>query len=473
MSRSTPSLDQIKQGMDSLYSAIESLPTEIKANSLSGDHIDGGKYTNFQSTGIIDLAKNLILQVKDNGIHAKNLHVTNLVGDIRVPGSMEIEGELKFNYDHIKDEIYKETEEFLKSFTAKVDHTSIPLGGLTGNHIRGGTISGFSSTGIKDNATRLRLLVTDDGITVDNISSDKISVNHITSKDLNITANTVVNGLLRVNGEIFAEKVHVKEYTADTRLERTEPLQFHADEGSSIYNKGLLWVGDGATRQAVLLPNPDRFYFSENIDIKKEKDFSIGGVSVLSQDRLGDSVSASKLTKVGTLKNLKTQGSLCIDEYLYYNEYSNRLGFGVEEPNGTIGIASLDSDFIIDVEQRTSKVGNYSSTPLNIITDNVARIQISATGNRIVIGSSAETNTVFQGKLGVNVNSPDCDIVTAGPVKFEDKKFSVGIESPKNGVWNEGDIVWNQRPRPTSWIGWVCIRAGSPGEWKPFGQIGK
>ena len=476
MSRSNPSLDQIKQGMENLYSAIENLPSaaDIPENSLSGNQINGGTYTEFHSTGIIDLAKNLILQVKDDGVHVKNLHTKNIVGDVTFPGNVTINGSLLVDMSNVEESILAKVDHKLVNTIAKVDHTSIPLGGLSGNHIRGGKISGFESTGIKDNSTRhTKLLIADEGVSADVIKADRINVNKITSSSLDIASPVTVRGELRVDGEIHAEKVHVKEYTADTRLERTEPLQFHADEGSSIYNKGLLWVGEGPTRQLVLMPGPDRLYSSENIDIKKERVFSIGGIEVLSQDRLGDSVSTSKLTKVGTLKNLKTQGSLSIDQYIYYSEYSNRLGFGVEEPNGTIGIASLDNDFIIDVEDRTSKLGNYSSTPLNIITDNVPRIHISATGNRIVIGSSVETNTVVQGKLGINVNSPDCDIVTAGAVKFEGKKFSVGTEAPKNGVWNEGDIVWNQRPRPTSWIGWVCVRNGSPGEWKPFGQIGK
>ena len=47
-----------------------------------------------------------------------------------------------------------------------------------------------------------------------------------------------------------------------------------------------------------------------------------------------------------------------------------------------------------------------------------------------------------------------------------------GTEIPSSGVFRQGDIVWNENTVPSGYIGWVCIRAGSPGEWRPFGQIG-
>ena len=89
----------------------------------------------------------------------------------------------------------------------------------------------------------------------------------------------------------------------------------------------------------------------------------------------------------------------------------------------------------------------------------------------IKLGSNNDTKTSVVGKLGVNVNNPTHDIETAGAVKFQGKKFETGTEVPTSGLYNLGDIVWNQLPTPTGYVGWVCIREGSPGEWKAFGQI--
>jgi hypothetical protein len=46
-----------------------------------------------------------------------------------------------------------------------------------------------------------------------------------------------------------------------------------------------------------------------------------------------------------------------------------------------------------------------------------------------------------------------------------------GTSIPTNGTFSQGDIVYNTIAVPTGYIGWVCVRAGTPGEWKPFGQI--
>tara|TARA_B110000503_G_scaffold112343_1_gene168338 strand:+ start:1380 stop:2489 length:1110 start_codon:yes stop_codon:yes gene_type:complete len=327
---------------------------------------------------------------------------------------------------------------------------------LTGDQIMGGTISNFSSIGIKDAATKLVVLVNDKGLHVDNINVKTL------------LGDTQVGGSLFVTGDITARKLHVDELTADVRLERSTPLEFTGDE-KGVYGKGLLWRHTDNTKSFVFRANPDRIWSSESIDLNTDAAYMIGNTTVLRQTELGGSVRTSNLVKVGTLQNLKTSGDLQIDEYMYYESASQRLGLGTESPNGSLSIASLDSELIFDVDSK-SRIGNYTTSDLEIITDDTARITISATGN-ITLGTSVETKISVIGKLGVNVKNPDCDIVTAGPVKFQGKKQEVGHSIPSNGSYKLGDLVWNDTPRPTGYIGWVCVREGTPGEWKPFGQI--
>lgn len=42
---------------------------------------------------------------------------------------------------------------------------------------------------------------------------------------------------------------------------------------------------------------------------------------------------------------------------------------------------------------------------------------------------------------------------------------------PSVGTHSKGDIVYNSKPTAGGNLGWVCITAGSPGTWKPFGSI--
>ena len=327
---------------------------------------------------------------------------------------------------------------------------------LTGDQIMGGEISKFSSTGIKDESTKLVLLVNDKGV-----HTDKLNVK-------TLLGDTQVSGNLFVAGNITATKMHVDELTADVRLERSTPLEFTGDE-KGVYGKGLLWKHTDNTKSFVFRANPDRLWSSESLDLAPTASYMIGNSAVLRETELGGSVRTSNLVKVGTLQNLKTSGDLQIDEFIYYESASQRLGFGTESPNGSFSIASLDAEMVIDVNH-ISRIGNYTTSDLEIITDDTARIKIGATGN-ITLGTTTDTKVTVTGKLGLNVKNPDCDIVTAGPVKFQGKKQEVSNEIPTSGVYKVGDLVWNDTPRPTGYVGWVCVREGTPGEWKAFGQI--
>jgi hypothetical protein len=44
---------------------------------------------------------------------------------------------------------------------------------------------------------------------------------------------------------------------------------------------------------------------------------------------------------------------------------------------------------------------------------------------------------------------------------------------PTQGVWEVGDTLYNSVPGTSGVIGWVCITAGTPGTWEPFGIIGE
>ena len=329
---------------------------------------------------------------------------------------------------------------------------------LSGNKIHGGMITKFQSQGIRDESTQATVLVNDLGLHVDNLT-----VNEVLSP-------LAVKGDLTVAGKITAQKLHVHEVTADVRNERTSPLEFLPEGSSGIYGKGIQWKDHGPTKQFVYRANPDRIWTTESIDLNAGCSLYIDNVPVVSQNELGSTISKSSLTSVGTLNNLVTSNDLCIDHWIYYESASNRLGIGTEGPNGQLSVVSLESEFIVDCEGSTTKVGNWTTDTLDIVTDNTPRISITAYGD-ITIGSNDNNKTKIQGKLGINVNKPSEDIETSGPVKFQGKKFENGTEVPVSGSYNIGDIVWNQSPTPSGFVGWICMRAGTPGEWKAFGQI--
>lgn len=48
---------------------------------------------------------------------------------------------------------------------------------------------------------------------------------------------------------------------------------------------------------------------------------------------------------------------------------------------------------------------------------------------------------------------------------------TAGTSAPTIGIWDTGNIVWNENPASGGKIGWVCVAGGSPGVWKAFGTI--
>lgn len=328
---------------------------------------------------------------------------------------------------------------------------------ISGNKLNGGTYTNFRSVGIKDSATYPEqpvLIIENDKIVVPAIETSVIT------KPLN------VKGDLTVDGEIHAHKLHVDEVSADVRNERTSNLEFKGENGNPN-GKGLIWTGGEVTKQFTL--QPDRLFSSENIDVARDKDYKINNQTVINSTELGTGIIKSNLRKVGTLVNLATEGNLNIDNYVFFDSDSQRLGLGTQEPNGGLSLRNLEHEFIVDSEdEKTFKLGTWSTTELKIITDDKTRISIGATGN-----IELHNKVSISSKLGVGVKnfSSDADITSAGPIRFDGIKMESGATTPVDGSYTIGDIVWNTNPKPTSHIGWVCIRAGTPGEWKPFGQI--
>ena len=327
---------------------------------------------------------------------------------------------------------------------------------LSGDKINGGTITNFASLGIKDEARRLSLIVKDDGI-----HADAIYVKVIPNK-------LQINGNLNVKGEIFAEKLSVNEISADIRNERTSPLEFKG-ENQSAYGKGLVWTGGSYTKQFILQGNEDRLWSTEHIDLNQDKEYRINNVSVLSSTALGGSVTKSNLKSLGTLDSLRVAGSIEVDNFLKYDSKTQRFSLGADEANGMLALESLDHQFVIDpTANKKWKIGTYTTSDLQIITDDTTRITVEANGGVIL-----HSKTTVQGKVGIGVKNfaEDADLTVAGPIRFANKKFEVSDGEPTHGSYAVGDIVWNSNPQPTGYVGWVCVREGTPGIWKPFGQI--
>jgi hypothetical protein len=361
----------------------------------------------------------------------------------------------------------RKTLESLADAIESIQNTKQPLlvadRGLSGDKIHGGKITKFSSKGIFDQAGDTVLVVKDDGIHVDVVHAKQVA------GPLSVNGALSVGGDITVNGAVRAKKLHVEELTADVRNERTDPLSFVGKDNKTAYGKGLIWPGGDYTKQFMLMERPDRFFATESVELRAGKIYMINGQNILSQDALGTTVVKSNLKQVGLLSKLEVEGSFTVDNYVYYDPNTQRLGIGTDSPNGTFSMLSWDHEFVIDsTDDKRFKVGTYTTGGLDIVTDDTPRISVEPSG-----AITLHNRVVIKDKLGVGVKNftADADITSAGPIRFQGKKFEVGEDAPTEGSYAKGDVVWNSNPTPSGYMGWVCIRPGTPGVWKPFGQI--
>ena len=264
------------------------------------------------------------------------------------------------------------------------------------------------------------------------------------------TSNVTIHGTLTVDTLV-----------SDTRIDRFSPLEFKATRDSAIYGKGLIWTGTGTPRQLVMMAGPDRLWSSESIDLSADQSFYINAQPVLSQHRLGDLVTQSKLTSVGVLESLEVQGEA------KFNNNINVLSGTVQLKTG------MFNDGVKWLNITSSRVNTSGNISINVAEDEV----FYADQNEIAVGNKNNTRRAVKvyGPVSVGVSNPDpdVDLTVKGDVSFADKKFTTGTSAPSTGSFSKGDICWNQNPASDNYIGWVCTQEGAPGVWLPFGAISR
>lgn len=348
-----------------------------------------------------------------------------------------------------------------KEFVRKIPNRS-----LTGDHINGGKIQNFSSTGITDSATATVLTITDNGLVFDTVTKG-FKIEGSTP----LLVENIMSGLICAD-VMECDVLQAKRVECDIEYKNNTPIMFSED----IEGKGILWSGKGYTKQLIFAANPDRLFLSENLDIAKGKSISINNLKIIDETSLGTSITKSYLREVGRLNGLVVDGSASISNYFYFDGHSNRLGIGTEQPNAAISIVENDIELVIGTKDNNrAYIGTFASHSLDLISDGQNRISISSDGN-IVLGNfkSLPIQVSVNGCLAIKVNNPDpdVDLHVNGAIKFKGKLQSRGNGIPDGGSFNKGDVVWNDEPRLGSYIGWVCVQPGSPGLWEPFGKIG-
>ena len=179
---------------------------------------------------------------------------------------------------------------------------------ISGDFIKGGVIDNFSSKGITDNATDIRLTISDDEITVSNkLIAKEVHTGHAELGDVTVRGNLTVTG----------------------NFEITESLsEMLAEVGTIAINE----------------------YFAKDFDLK-DKNIVSNGKVLLNSTTLGPSVVNSNIRKVGLLQNLRVQGDAEFNSTMTVGE-KGRVGINTDSPDGALTIWDEDAEITFSKSSR-------------------------------------------------------------------------------------------------------------------------
>jgi hypothetical protein len=230
------------------------------------------------------------------------------------------------------------------------------------------------------------------------------------------------SGDYTVAGKLTADTIHVKNLiTEEGNL--ANPGQWFSQLEDDLNGKGFNWAwGDGGVNLQYKFGR--RLWSSGSFDIPTDQSYRIDNIPVISANELGAQITKSKLKEVGALKSLRVVGDATISDFAIFNSSLGRLGLGTEEPNAVLSVSDAGIEIIAGASGDGSGViGTYTSSHLEIVTDNTARIFIKNSGEVIFGNEATKTaNVTIYGTLKVDNLVSDTRIDRYSSLEFKATK---------------------------------------------------
>lgn len=278
---------------------------------------------------------------------------------------------------------------------------------------------------------------------------EKISEKRVDVRQIDVYKNSISGDAIH-GGKIT-------DFTSTGILDKADDLQLTVENDAVHVEKDLFVKG------TVTVENLK--YVEAQVPKLNVKDaIMIDHNEVIWKHALGKSVKKSSLTEVGVLKNLQVEKTLFVSQ--------KRVGVNTEAPSAEFSVNVDGYEVVTTMHEKNAYIGTHAPVPFAIGTDNTARITCKSNGD-IVLGDdkNKSVNVHVTGRLGVGAKNPQESLHVVGNIKFADRTFASGDSIPTEGRWDTGSVVWNDKPEVNLPVGWVCIKGGTPGSWRPFGQI--
>jgi hypothetical protein len=265
---------------------------------------------------------------------------------------------------------------------------------LSGSNIIGGRITGFSSTGIDDQATGCQLTIMDQGTVFENT---------LYAPRMEIRGDIVVDGALNIRGGMSPDS------PAFASIVNQTSTKVIADLGPAILDK-----------------HQDRVYEKIRTDGIEVGKLIIGGQHVFEGRTMTSAIINSQLETVGRLHDLQTQGETLLSETLYTTQ--RRVGINTMDPATALSI--WDEEVELGIGKQQKDVGRIATRR----------------EHSLVLGSNGQDNLILTPDGSVTVKK-----MKIGNVMLGSSPTPPNYDAPK------GVIMFNENPSLGGPMGWVSL----------------
>jgi len=369
---------------------------------LSGDQVRGGTIKKFGSTGIEDLASDTKLTILDGAVVVENRLVASQLtvkGNVEIEGNVTILGDTGFDSQTTAKIVHSIGKQVYAHLNTDITNA---LENISGDHVKGGTITKFSSTGIEDLATETQLTIMDNAVVIES---------KFAAQSLFVKENAVIDGDLTVKGDLLL----------DTKV--SDRLIRRASE-QVIENFGD--VGAGITEEVV-----NKIHGSE-LDVKN---ILVNGRPFFEgkdNNSIAPFIKLSRLTQVGNLKELVVTGEAQLCSSFYAG--NKRVGINTLEPAAALAVWDEEVELLIG---KHSKATGYIGSLRN---------------QEVILGAHNKTNIV----LGAGGQTLIDDLIA------DKTRFFSGDKAP-NFESETGSVCFNTKPALGKPFGWICLGGASWG----------
>jgi hypothetical protein len=314
--------DIITEKIDEVIGAIDYhslLATKLNQqldNKISNLKIDSGSIETVLATRVEQLASTLAVTVQQQALERVNELVTVQLNN---------QDFNKLFHEGLASAV---TNNLIRFPAGSIPASSLDLNSLvlSGDHIQGGIIKGFGSTGIDDKAENCQLTIMDDVTVVEN---------NLLTQDLTVKGTVTIEGDLNITGTVPEDSAFFNRVVYSSSVA--------VGNNHEVFQKYARMFSDQLR--------------TDGIDLNRIK---INGQDVVVNNSLGSGILNSNLQKVGELKELQVAGESLLSQTLYTT--NKRVGINTIEPVAALDV--WDQEVEVSISKQTTNTA-IIQTPRN------------------------------------------------------------------------------------------------------------